>query len=72
MDIQRLVAGLSPRRPEFSPRPVRVKFVLIKIARDRLFYEYLAFRCHCRSTSSPYLFTHHRRQIILATDIVIK
>lgn len=51
---------------------VRVKFVLVKIARDRLFSQYLAFRYHCRSTSAPYLFTYHRRQIILAIDIVVK
>jgi hypothetical protein len=41
--LRRLVASLSPRRPGFDCRSVRVGFVVDKVALGQVFFEYFGF-----------------------------
>jgi hypothetical protein len=41
--LRRLVAGLSPRRPRFDPRPVHLGFVVDKVALGQVFSLVLLF-----------------------------
>jgi hypothetical protein len=38
--LRRLVAGVSPRRAGFDPKPVHVGFVVDKVAVEQIFYPY--------------------------------
>jgi hypothetical protein len=56
--IRRLVAGLSRRRPGFDPSPVRVKFVVGKVALGKVcFPSTSVFPSQYYSTNVPYPFS---------------
>ena len=56
---RRLVAGLSPRRFEFVPRPNWVGFVVDKVAVGQVFLRVLPlFACYHHSTIAPDSFIH--------------
>ena len=53
--LRRLVTGLSQRRLGFDPRPVRVGFVVEKVAQGRVFLRvFRVFPYQYHSTNSPY------------------
>jgi hypothetical protein len=63
------LAGLSPRRPGFDPRPVNVGFMSDKVALGQVFLRIILFSPrHCPSASVPYTFIH--LSPTLATDSI--
>jgi hypothetical protein len=69
--ISRLVSGLSPRRPGFDTRPVRVSFVVVWVALGQVFLLLLRFP----PVNSLYTFVSYRhtvKNLTLMNDIVIE
>jgi hypothetical protein len=68
--LRRIVAGLSPPRPGFDPRSVRLRFVVQKVAMWQVSLPVLLFSSV--STIPPVVRAHsficHRRCVVLATD----
>ena len=62
--LWRSVAGLSPRRPWFDRRSVRVRFVVDKVALNRFFSEYFCFPF---SVSFPAIHHYYLHQHIAVT-----
>ena len=54
--LRRLVAGFSPRRPVFNPRPVDVRFVMDKMTMGQVLLQVLRFSPV--SIIPPILHTH--------------
>jgi len=53
--LRGLVAGLSPCKPEFGPRPLIVEFVVHGVALYQVYFAVTsAFHCHCHSDSWTY------------------
>jgi len=58
--LSRSVAGISPQKPGFDPRPVRVEFVVDKVAMGQspLPQRYFDFSCQYHSTNALYSSSH--------------
>jgi hypothetical protein len=68
------VAGLSPQRMEFNPKPVYVEFVVDKMAVGQVFLQIFGFSPV--STIPPnfraHLFSHHQNCVALSVHDTIK